>query len=307
MKSTFCLVLLLLLSIHGFTQNKSAPYLIVLGVAQDGGYPHIGCQKKCCSLAWSNDSLKRMPVSLALVDPISSEWWLFEATPAITEQLHLFHQLTQNNYRYLPSGIFLTHAHIGHYTGLMQLGREALNAHNIPVFVLPRMAEFLKNNGPWSQLVSLNNIHIHTCMTDSPIALGKSIFVTPFLVPHRDEFSETVGYSINTISKKYLFIPDIDRWERWQTKITNVVATVDYAFIDGTFMDSLELPGRKMEDVPHPYVQETVRLFETFAPKLKSKVKLIHFNHTNPLLFDETKKRTFLKSGFGVATQNESY
>eukprot|EP00957_Ditylum_brightwellii_P156501 11911053-Ditylum_brightwellii.AAC.1 len=59
-----------------------------------------------------------------------------------------------------PDGIFLTHAHIGHYTGLMYLGREALGAVDVPVYAMPRMRSFLKNNGPWSQLVSLGNINI---------------------------------------------------------------------------------------------------------------------------------------------------
>ncbi|MES2689480.1 MAG: pyrroloquinoline quinone biosynthesis protein PqqB, partial [Bacteroidota bacterium] len=106
-------------------QNDSLPYVLVLGVAQDGGYPHIGCKKKCCEMAWQAGSLKINVVSLALVDPVEKKWWLFEATPDITGQLHLFASLTKNTFDYLPAGIFITHAHIGHYTGLMQLGREA--------------------------------------------------------------------------------------------------------------------------------------------------------------------------------------
>ena len=90
------------------------PHVIVLGVAQDGGYPHLGCEKECCTKAWANDSLKKNVVALALVDPIEKKWYLFEATPDIHKQLQLFKTLTKGIYNYLPSGIFITHAHIGH-------------------------------------------------------------------------------------------------------------------------------------------------------------------------------------------------
>ena len=36
------------------------------------------------------------------------------------------------------------------------------------------------------------------------------IKVNPFLVPHRDEFSETVGYQIEGPNKTALFIPGIN-------------------------------------------------------------------------------------------------
>jgi pyrroloquinoline quinone biosynthesis protein B len=111
--------------------------------------------------AWQDSDLKQSVVSLALVDPASKQWWLFEATPDLAEQLHEFNSITQSQYSYLPAGIFITHAHIGHYTGLMQLGREALNSNQVPVYVQEKMANFLKTNGPWSQLVSLKNIVVN--------------------------------------------------------------------------------------------------------------------------------------------------
>src|SRR6185503_3444255 len=101
-------------------QSHSNPYIIVLGTAQDGGYPQVGCTKNCCNLAWKYDSLRRYIVSLALIDSVSNKWWLFEATPDFKYQLHLFRELTHSKYKYLPEGIFITHAHIGHYPGLME-------------------------------------------------------------------------------------------------------------------------------------------------------------------------------------------
>jgi pyrroloquinoline quinone biosynthesis protein B len=195
-------------------QNQT-PFVLVLGITQDGGYPHIGCHKSCCSRAINNDSLKQNVVALALADPLQKKWWLFEATPDITNQLQLFQKLTNKQYSYLPDGIFLTHAHIGHYTGLMYLGHEALNPKNVSVYAMPKMSTFLKSNGPWSQLISLNNIQVKPIVGDQEERLSGNISVTPFTVPHRDEFSETVGYKINTGIKRYLFIPDIDKWGKW--------------------------------------------------------------------------------------------
>ena len=242
--------------------QNSAPFIQLLGITQDGGYPHMGCTKKCCNMAWADATLRKNVVSFALVDPVSKKWWLFEATPDIKEQLHYFQQLTSSAYHYLPDGIFITHAHIGHYTGLMELGREVMNTKNVPAYVLPKMKTFLETNGPWSQLVKLNNIELHALEADVLVALDGNIAVTAFTVPHRDEYSETAGFRINTGNKKYLFIPDINKWDKWDRSIITEVKAVDIALLDATFYDSTELHGRNMSEVPHPFVIETMKLFE---------------------------------------------
>src|SRR6185312_13714084 len=162
---SFLLLLLFVFTNTCKCQPQSNSYIIVLGTAQDGGYPQVGCTKNCCNLAWKYDSLRRYVVSLALVDSVSNKWWLFEATPDFKYQLHLLEELTHSKYKYLPEGIFITHAHIGHYPGLMELGREVMDTKEMPVYVLPKMASFLENNGPWSQLVKLKNIIIHRLST----------------------------------------------------------------------------------------------------------------------------------------------
>jgi pyrroloquinoline quinone biosynthesis protein B len=192
----------------------------------------------------------------------------------------------------------------------MQLGREAIGAKQAPVYVMPRMASFLTNNGPWSQLVSLDNIVIHKLRQDSSIIISNSIKVTPFLVPHRDEYSETVGFKIESANlpagqagKKILFIPDIDKWEKWQGSIVDEVRNSDMAFIDGTFFKDGELPGRSMKEVPHPFVQETMNLFSALPPIEKKKIFFIHFNHTNPLIWDKATQQNVRSSGFNYATE----
>lgn len=286
--------------------NAQNPYIQILGVAQDGGYPHIGCEKTCCAQAWQNSELRQWIVSFALADPVTGKWWLFEATPDIKDQVHYFHTATAGRYNYLPNGIFITHAHIGHYTGLMELGREVLGSKEVPVYVLDKMSKFLETNGPWSQLVALKNISIQKLTADESLVLTSTIQVTAFTVPHRDEFSETAGFRINTSSKKYLFIPDIDKWEKWNKKIVKEVERADIALLDATFYSADELPHRDISEIPHPLVQETIKLFES-VPALKSKIHFIHFNHTNPLLRTTEEKKDLEQVGFKVAAVGSVY
>lgn len=294
---------------------------MVLGVAQDGGYPHAGCIKNCCAKAWGNTELRRHVVSLAVIQPDTKHWWLIEATPDIKDQLNYFRELTGGQYNYLPDGIFITHAHIGHYTGLMQLGREVMNTKEMKVYVLPKMKKYLETNGPWSQLVKLKNIELidvdkvnfevdgyNKRKIKFNVADGVGVYA--FTVPHRDEYSETAGFNIITKNKQYIFIPDIDKWQKWDTDIFNLVDAVDVALLDGTFYEDGELPGRNINEVPHPFVSETMKLFKDKNGKptphsIKSKIHFIHFNHTNPLLWDTLKQNEVHKAGFSIAVQGQ--
>lgn len=306
MSSIFLKLLLATICVFASAISYSQPHVIVLGTAQDGGFPHIGCQNECQE-TFKNPSLRRNVVSLAFVDPESKKWWLFEATPDLDDQLQLLQDLTGGEYEYLPDGIFITHAHMGHYVGLASLGKEALGADSVKVYAYPKFADFLTTNGPWSQLVNLRNIIIQPINKDTETLLGATSSVRSFTVPHRDEFSETVGFSIYTTSKSYLFIPDIDKWINWDKDIVKEVKNVDYAFLDATFFEDGELPNRAMSDVPHPFVSETMELFSEENASVKSKVHFIHFNHTNPLLFDERKRESIKKQGFNLAVQGAFY
>ena len=180
-------------------QSNNTPYLIVLGTVQDGGSPHLACNKNCCKALTVFQKEARKVTALAVIEPKSNFNILFEATPDIIAQWKILPSA--------PKAIFLTHAHMGHYSGLLQLGREALGAKNIPVHVMPRMADFLKENGPWSQLIGLGNIKLFQVVDNESVNFKSEIIITPILVPHRDEFSETVGYRIQGPNKTVLFIP----------------------------------------------------------------------------------------------------
>lgn len=300
-------LLTLLLIVAFFTYAFAAePYVIVLGVGQDAGVPQMGCDSPFCRQAWANPKLRRSVSSIALVDPDSKSRWIFDATPNLPEQFEFLKAATGDRSNTL-SGIFLTHAHIGHYTGLMYLGREAMNAKEIPVFAMPRMRRMLEENAPWSQLVTLKNIDLKSLSDREKINLPGGITVEPFLVPHRDEFSETVGFRIRSRSQSLVFIPDIDKWEKWPTSLTDLVRSADHLLIDGTFFADGEI-NRPMSEVPHPFVIETMRVLSGLPRAERSKVHFIHFNHSNPLVQGRRwALRQVRSAGFGVAKVGQRF
>ena len=297
----------LLISFSSIAQNKvvdKKPFIVILGIAQDAGYPQMGCDNACCKRAINNPSLKKMVVSFALAEPETKKWWLFEATPDIKAQLQLFRSITHSQYNILPAGVFITHGHIGHYTGLMYFGREAMNTNLLNVYAMPRMKNFLSNNGPWSQLVRLQNIALQNLSADSSINLSKNISVTPFLVPHRDEFTETAGFTIHCNQSNILFIPDIDKWEKFDRNINKMVHQSSVALLDGTFYKDGEIGGRPMNEIPHPFIEESTNQFASLSANDKKKIHFIHFNHTNPLLDKGSKEyQSLLQSGFSIAAE----
>jgi hypothetical protein len=54
---------------------------MVLGIAQDGGVPHLGCRQKLCLDARRDRSKRRLIASLGLVDRRAGKRFLIDATP----------------------------------------------------------------------------------------------------------------------------------------------------------------------------------------------------------------------------------
>lgn len=282
------------------------PFVIVLGVAQDGGYPQAGCSKPCCAAAWEDAARARSVSCIAVVDPATSQRWMFDATPDFRAQLRRLDAVEPDERMPGLDGIFLTHAHIGHYTGLLHLGHEVIGAEAVPVWVMPRMRQFLETHGPWEQLVTMGNIVLHDLADGEPVQLNDRITVTPIRVPHREEYSEVVGFRIEGPARSVLFIPDIDKWTRWETPVEAVVATVDVAYLDGTFHDQDELPHRDMSEIPHPFVVESIMRFADEPAGERAKVRFIHLNHSNPALDPGSEaRRAIERAGMRVAEEGE--
>lgn len=276
--------------------------VVVLGTLQDGGWPHAGCKKPCCDSLFRAGKTGGMVVSLGLCDAHNKSYYMVEAGPDWSRQVRHLQNLLPFTPAVQPSGIFLTHAHIGHYSGLMQLGKEVMNSAQVPVYAMPRMMDFINSNGPWDQLVKLNNIRLQALQADSEVTLSAALRIVPFKVPHRDEYSETVGYRIEGPSKKLLFIPDINKWEKWTRSIQAEIRAVDYALIDATFYDAGEINHRDPAEIPHPFVIESMARFDTLPLAEKKKIYFIHTNHTNPLLRESSEAtKTVEEKGFHVA------
>lgn len=280
--------------------------LVVLGTAQDGGAPQIGHPE---DPAWADASLRRTATSLGIVDRNAGKRWLFEASPDVRDQIYRFDQVAPATVK-APGldGVFLTHAHMGHYVGLMFFGHESMGARDLPVYAMPRMAEYLTANGPWSQLVRYNNVKLTPLADRVAVDLG-AIKVTPILVPHRQEFSEVVGFRIEGPTRNVLFIPDIDSWEQWDalgTRIEDEIARVDVAYLDATFYADGELPGRDMSKIPHPLIAHSMARFATLPAPERAKIRFIHLNHTNPARFPAGEARRAIEAaGFRVAEEME--
>ncbi|NNE58069.1 MAG: MBL fold metallo-hydrolase [Hellea sp.] len=299
--------------------EECAVEMVVLGVGQDAGAPQLGNPD---DPAWSDPSKRLYATSLALIDHENQKRYLFEATPDIREQMQMLDRIATPNLDgpYLD-GIFLTHAHIGHYAGLMFLGRESMGARGVPVYVMPRMKEFLETSGPWSQLVELGNIELHSISDIKKFQNDVEIIASN--VPHRDEYSETVSFIIARPEMTVFFVPDIDSWselaksfeQEYGIKIStrellqSYLDVTNYAFLDATFYDDNELPGRDMSEIPHPRVTETMDLIDAAGDEsLKEKIRFIHINHTNPLRDTSSDAyREMTRRGYKLAYRGERF
>ena len=282
-----------------------APYALVLGICQDGGHPHPGCARSCCEQAWDHPNRTHHVACLGIVDPNSGQNWLFDATPDFPRQLMWLQQSARSQQQ---TGIFLTHAHMGHVTGLSFLGREALNAQKLPVWAMPRLSNLLCDNQPHRSLIDDGHIQLAQLSDGKVVELTERLRVTPFLVPHRDELSETVGLRVQGPNASLAYVPDCDSWDKWTTPVEHVIAEVDFALFDGTFFSSTEPHGRDPSEVQHPTVLESMERFAKLSRIERSKVHFIHLNHTNPLLDRWSEQAELVATnGFRVARELELF
>lgn len=276
--------------------------LHVLGTAQDGGYPHAGCKKDCCKLIWDKPLMHRLPTCIALIDKKNQKFYLFDITPNIKEQLHLLEA-----YDCKLAGIFITHAHIGHYLGLLDLGLEIMNTKDVPIYVMSRMKNFIFKNQPFRQLVDKKNIKIIEIFNKKDVFF-QNFKVKPFEVPHRNEFSETVGYKLIINQKSIIFIPDIDCWDQWDSNLINLIKENDLLFLDGTFYDKSEIKNRDISKIPHPEILDTINKLSSLDTNEKKKVYFIHMNHTNQILKPNTPEYNHLKKNkFNISQENQIF
>jgi pyrroloquinoline quinone biosynthesis protein B len=295
----------------GGTPATNTPFVVVLGTAQDGGVPQIGGRAPEDDAARQDPKRRRLVASLLIVDPVSRERFLIDATPDLPTQVDAADRVAP---RPVPAtgrpplfdAIALTHAHVGHYAGLIHLGREAYGALSQRVLASERMTRFLETNGPWDLLVKAKHVAIDRLTPDTRFPLNARLALIPLLVPHRDEYSDTFGFVIVGPTRRILWLPDIDKWEKWDRRIEDLIASVDIAYVDGTFFDGDELPGRAMSEVPHPFIVESLARFGALHANERAKIVFVHLNHTNAAFTPGSRARRAIDSaGMRVAAEGE--
>ena len=270
----------------------------VLGIAQDGGHPQPGCRRSCCTGPRVSPHLT---TCVAIVD--EGRAWLLDAGPDFRQHLA---GLAAADIEL--AGILLTHGHIGHYTGLMFLGREAMNSVALPVWASPRLAAFIAGNGPWEQLISAGNIDLRVLEPAVPVPLTTRVSAQGFLVPHRDEYSETVGFLVSGPERRLVYVPDTDSWDGWDAPVESYVDQADIALLDATFFDENELPEWDIAEIAHPLVVNSMARFGQLGDDARTKIHFIHLNHSNPLLDPESDESIRVaRSGMHVASEGDIY
>ncbi|MBR2567839.1 MAG: pyrroloquinoline quinone biosynthesis protein PqqB [Paenibacillus sp.] len=273
----------------------------IIGTAQDAGVPHPNCFCDHCKAAMEQPERRRFAASLAVVT--ANQWHLIDATPDFREQLAMV-QLKYERIGKLMDSIWLTHAHIGHYPGLMYLGKEAIGAKGTPVFCGTKMKHMLENHAPWKQLVELGNIKPQLVEHEQELELPEQVRIMPVEVPHRNEFSETFGFWIEGPSRKLLYIPDIDRWQDWDRDIYDMAKKADVCLLDGTFhsIEEIERMGRNYKEIPHPVMTETMDRLQRLTSE--TDIYFTHFNHSNPVLDpDDPFVKLVIERGFRLARE----
>ena len=290
----------------------------VLGTAQDAGLPHLGCSEDRCRRAFADPSLRKRVASIGIraggirAGGIRAggirggdSLFLVDATPDIVSQITDLQRGRDRGRRPLD-GILLTHAHIGHYLGLAFLGQESIAADRVPVYCTESMADYLSQNGPWSLLVSSEQVVLRP-IGERKLQLADNLEVEALDVPHREEFTNTIGFIFTGPKTSLLYIPDIDRWEELEPSIEKLAERVDLLLLDGSFWDpSRELSVRDPSKIPHPPMPETMRRLRPFADTRK--IYFTHLNHTNPAWDKDSPERAKIEeAGFGIVEEGDRF
>ncbi len=273
--------------------------LHVSGIAPNAGYPQADCLKECRTRAWADPSTIQHVASICIQALAQNKVYIIDATLDFKDQ---YRELTQTGLEL--RGIFLTRAHICHYVGLIHLGREDMATKQVPVYCMDTKSSFITDNGPWAQLVQLENMLLHRRTLDNLCTIGSTVKIHSVIAPDGDEYSETVGYHNVGPYKSALFIPEIEKWNLRNQEIAEWVKRVDYAFLDARFYTNVELPRRDMIMIPHLFTVGTMRKLSSLPRADHLKVHFVDLNHTNPLLDSSSKAyRSMHERGFNLAVQ----
>jgi len=273
---------------------------MVLGSAQDGGLPQFGAHTWLDEAARSGSIPRRWSSSVAVVED-DGRVLLLDVGPDLKahEEVLFTHPAARRRTAASPiDGVVITHAHVGHYAGLLHFGREAHAATGMPCWVTEEMAGFLENEAPWSMAVQQGHLELRPQSPPAAFFPWRDLEVVLIPVPHRQEASDTVAISVNG---SVLYLPDIDSWDEWP-EAEDVIAAHSAAFLDATFWGPDEIPNRDLSEIRHPFVPDTLERFGHLA--VTRRLILTHLNHTNPICDPGSDEHAaVLAAGFEVAQE----
>ncbi len=283
---------------------SNVPLAVVLGIAQDGGVPHPGCDCQTC-LTFSTTGNQLSPASIGVID--GDELHLIDVSRDLNRQLRM---LPKKGCK--VTDVWLTHGHLGHVDGIGLFGREAMGAKGIRIHASDSMMKLIEGTPRWKTMIDDGILIPCPFKGNMKIQTSQSLSITPVQVPHRDEWTDTHAFIIRGPSKSILHLPDHDTWKETLEMVGMKTIhewfhslEVDTFLIDGTFWSSDELEHQK--NVPHPPVLDTLQRLGMKRDNAMD-IRFIHLNHTNPLLNPESKETKHLKdSGWSLVNEGEHF
>lgn len=272
------------------------PYAVILGTAQDGGFPHVGCACEACTIAARRPERHRRVACLGLVT--SRGHAIIDATPDLASQVRSLAEIARRPPDTRLRAILLTHLHAGHILGLPLMGREGWAATGTPVWATEACLRFLEAHLPFSRLFAEGYLEPRVLHLGWDTSLD-DLVVQPIPVPHRNENGDTVAYRIEGPERSLFYAPDLDTLG---PEVVSQIRAADVAVIDGTFFRRRELRRDDANAVIHPAIADTM----SAIARIDVKVLFTHLNHTNPALDPDSRERRAVEAlGMRVAAENE--
>ena len=272
----------------------------ILGTAQDGGIPQAGCSCERCNEAHKDLRLRKYPVSLGIIGTDGSKH-IIEVTKNLSEQLMIWS--TNENELFIPETVSITHLHLGHVEGIGQFGKPVMSSKEVDVFLSHKNKNIFDERSDIKLMIEENNIRTHAKnfnqLFEPMQGCGFSLqFIS---IPHRSELGDTAAIIIKANKRNILFMPDQDSWEETleyysKENIREFLKMFDIneALIDGTFWSMEELPGRNISEIPHPTIQDSLKLL---GKRMENdpRISFLHLNHSNPVNDIGSKQRKLVE------------
>ena len=272
----------------------------ILGTAQDGGIPQAGCSCERCNEAHKDLKLRKYPVSLGIIGTDGSKH-IIEVTKNLSEQLMIWS--TNGNELFIPETVSITHLHLGHVEGIGQFGKPVMASKEVDVFLSHKNKNIFDERSDIKLMIEENNIRTHAKnfnqLFEPMQGCGFSLqFIS---IPHRSELGDTAAIIIKGNKRNILFMPDQDSWKETleyysKENIREFLKMFDIneALIDGTFWSMEELPGRNISEIPHPTIQDSLKLL---GKRMENdpRISFLHLNHSNPVNDIGSKQRKIVE------------